>query len=169
MIDVYKPEGALRPEAESALLERITAILVAHEGFDFTDPQVRSTAWVFLHRPVAVYVGGVLAKSPRYKIIPTVPEGQFNRQNRAEVVREVTEAILDAEESRWPRDSSRIWVFPTEIPEGQWGGRGRVISLAEILGRTIGDTDARALAIERIANSRAERVSVYPGNSWRRE
>ena len=110
----------------------------------------RSVSWLFLHRPAAVYVGGSRADAPRYKIVPSVPEGQLDEAGRAGVIAEVTEAV---------RDPGRIWVFPTEVPEGNWGGRGRITPLAAILARlTGGDIErAQSLAAERIAASRAAR------------
>jgi phenylpyruvate tautomerase PptA (4-oxalocrotonate tautomerase family) len=162
MLDVYIPDGALQPDAEATLLNRITEILVRNEGFDPADPVSRSVSWLWLHRPAAIYVGGEPADAPRYKVVPSVPEGQLDERKRASVIAEVTEAILDAEHGAWPRDASRIWVFPTEIPEGHWGGWGRIRPLATILARlTGGDTErARTLARERIAASRAEHARL---------
>ncbi len=157
MIDAYVPDGALRPEAEAGLLSRLTDMLMTWEGFDPADPVMRSVSWVFLHRPAAVHVGGVLADAPRYKIVTSVPEGQFTAASRRGVVADVTAAVLDAEEGRWPRDASRIWVFPTDVPEGHWGGRGHIVHLDEILSRTLAADQAEALAAARIAAARAER------------
>ncbi|HEX4362021.1 MAG TPA: hypothetical protein VH141_31105 [Pseudonocardia sp.] len=162
MLDVYVPEAALRPEAEATLLGRLTDILMTWEGFDPADPVMRNVSWVFLHRPAAVFVAGTPATAPRYKVVATVPEGQLDERARASVVAEVTEAVLDAEEGRWPREVARIWVFPTEVPEGYWGGQGRVMHLADILGRVTDPETARALADKRIAASRAGRT-VLPG------
>ncbi len=160
MIDAHIPEGALRPEAEAVLIDRLTGILMAAEGFDRDDPVMRKVSWVFVHRPAAVYVAGAPADEPRYRVVPSVPEGQFNAENRAQIVAEVTEAVLDAEEGSRPRDKGRVWVFPTEIPEGQWGSRGRIYGLAGILSHTHSEEEARALAAKRIARSRAERVAA---------
>ncbi|MCU1679311.1 MAG: hypothetical protein JWQ81_50 [Amycolatopsis sp.] len=160
MLDVYVPAEALHPEAEATLLSRLTDILITHEGFDPADRAVRAVSWVFLHRPAAVYVAGALAEAPRYKIVATVPEGQLDRSARDAVVAEVTEAVLDAEQGAWQRDPGRVWVFPTEVPDGYWGGRGRITPLADILRRITGDDaeQARKLAARRIAASRAERA-----------
>ncbi|MCK2217237.1 hypothetical protein MF672_026120 [Actinomadura sp. ATCC 31491] len=165
MLDVYIPDGALGREAEAALVNRLTEILIRHEGFDPADPVTRSVSWVFLHRPAAVYVGGAPADAPRYKVVPSVPEGQLDEEARAAVVAEVTEAILDAEDGAWPRDAGRVWVFPTEIPEGRWGGQGRITPLASILTRLTGSDGgrARALAAQRIAAARAERARLPYG------
>ncbi|NUW46329.1 Tautomerase enzyme [Nonomuraea rhodomycinica] len=162
MLDVYIPQGALAPDAEAKLIDRITGILITHEGFDPDDPATRAASWVFLHRPEAVYVAGVPADAPRYKVVASVPEGQLDAQSRADVVSEVTKAVLDAENGAWPRDPGRVWVFPTEIPDGHWGGRGRIMPLAAILTRLTGDDadQARTLAARRIAASRAERAGA---------
>jgi hypothetical protein len=59
-------------------------------------------------------------------------------------------------------ESGASWVFPTEIPEGHWGGRGRITPLAVILTRLTGhDTErARTLAAQRITAGRAEHSRV---------
>jgi phenylpyruvate tautomerase PptA (4-oxalocrotonate tautomerase family) len=160
MLDVYIPDGALQAGTEAALLNRLTEIVIRYEGFDPADPVVRSVSWLFLHRPAAVHVGGSPADAPHYKVVASVPEGQFDEKARAGVIAEVTEAILDAENGAWPRDAGRIWVFPTDIPEGHWGGHGQATPLAVILARLTGDDidHARSLAAERIAASRAERA-----------
>lgn len=162
MLDVYVPDGALQPEAEAALANQITEILIRHEGFDPADPVARSISWVFLHRPATVYVGGAPADAPRYKIVASVPEGQLDERKRAGVIAEATEAILDAENGAWPRDAGRVWVFPTEVPEGHWGGRGQITPLAAILSRLTGQEteQARTLAARRIAASRAEHARL---------
>ncbi|MBH0777948.1 tautomerase family protein [Nocardia bovistercoris] len=159
MLDLYLPDGSCAPDREAALIDRITEILIRHEGFDPADPETRSVSWVFVHRPAAVYVGGAPAHAPRYKVVATVPEGQLDPDARAGVVREITDAILDAEGGRWPRDPARIWVFPTEVPEGRWGGYGEIVPLRRILRRLTGRDPERAaeLAARRIAASRAER------------
>ncbi|HTG09097.1 MAG TPA: Tautomerase enzyme, partial [Bradyrhizobium sp.] len=82
MIDALIPEGALKPEAEARLLKELTDILITHEGFDPASKVAQSVSIVFLHRPVAVFVGGSRSPTPRYRIIPTVPEGQYNAASR---------------------------------------------------------------------------------------
>jgi phenylpyruvate tautomerase PptA (4-oxalocrotonate tautomerase family) len=157
MLDVHIPEGALAPDAEAALLNRLTEILMTWEGFDPADPVMRSVSWAFLHRPAAVFVGGTRADAPRYKVVASVPEGQLDERARAGVVAAVTAAVLDAEQDRWPREVSRVWVFPTEIPDGYWGGNGRITRLADILKRATDADAAHELAAKRITASRAER------------
>ena len=163
MLDVHIPDGALRPEAEAALVERLTEILIRHEGFDPTDPAARAVSWVFVHHPT-VYVAGRPADTPRYKVVPSVPEGQLDAAGRAGVVREVTEAVLAAEQGRWPRDPNRVWVFPTEIPDGHWGGGGEIRPLAAILTRLIDDERMRRPSSRRSGSTAAARNG--PSRRW---
>jgi phenylpyruvate tautomerase PptA (4-oxalocrotonate tautomerase family) len=161
MLDAYIPADALSGEAEAKLLSELTDILLRNEGADPANPAVRSIAWVFLHRPETVYVAGEPADAPRYKIVATVPEGQFDDQRRSDMVREVTEAVLDAEGGAHERDPMRVWVFPVELPDGTWGAAGRINTLRDIAGLAMGDAErGRRYAERRLAERRGEPAPV---------
>ncbi len=161
MLDAYIPEGALAPDAEAELLSNLTDILIRNEGADPTNPAVRSIAWVFLHRPAAVYVAGKRASEPRYRIVASVPEGQFDDERREAMVREVTEAVLDAEQGARDRDPMRVWVFASEIPDGTWGAIGRINRLSDIAGFALGDAEkGQRYAERRLAARRGEPAPV---------
>jgi phenylpyruvate tautomerase PptA (4-oxalocrotonate tautomerase family) len=156
MLDAFIPDGALSAEAEHALLSQLTDILLRNEGADPTDPRTRDIAWVFLHRPSAVFVGGEPATAPRYRFVASVPEGQFDDKRRAAIVAEVTEAVLAAENGAYPADPQRVWVFPNELTDGTWGAGGRINTLADIVGYVTGDAEAgRAYAERRLSQRRA--------------
>jgi phenylpyruvate tautomerase PptA (4-oxalocrotonate tautomerase family) len=159
LLDVTIPEGALAPEAEATLMKQLTDILIRNEGADPDNPVVQSIAWVYLHRPAQVFVAGQPADLPRYKVVASVPEGQFNDERRAGITAEVTEAILDAEPADRPRDPMRVWVFALEIPDGSWGAAGRTVRLADIAGIAIGDAEKGKRYAERVfAERRGEAV-----------
>jgi phenylpyruvate tautomerase PptA (4-oxalocrotonate tautomerase family) len=159
MLDVTIPEGALAPEAEATLMKKLTDILIRNEGADPDNPVVQSIAWVFVNRPAEVYVAGSPADEPRYRVVASVPEGQFNDERRAGMTAEVTEAILDAEPDDRPRDPMRVWVFANEIPDGNWGAAGRTVRLADIAGLAMGDAEKGRGYAERVfAERRGEAV-----------
>jgi phenylpyruvate tautomerase PptA (4-oxalocrotonate tautomerase family) len=161
MLDAYIPEGALTPEAEKRLLGELTDLLIRHEGADPTNPQVRSIAWVFLHRPAAVFVGGEPATDPRYRFVASVPEGQYDADRRRAMVDSITEAVLDAEGGSHERDPMRVWVFTPEVPDGTWGAGGRVVTLADIATFAIGDPErGRQYAAERLESRRPNAAAV---------
>jgi phenylpyruvate tautomerase PptA (4-oxalocrotonate tautomerase family) len=156
MLDAYIPEGALPAAAEKALLTKLTDVLLEHEGADPANPTARSLAKVWLHRPAAMLHAGEEPAMPHYKVIASVPEGQFDNERRASMVAAVTEAILAAEDGHYDRDPLRIWVFANEIPDGTWGGGGRIARLADIAGLVLGDREkGRAHAEQRLASRRA--------------
>lgn len=155
MLDAFVPDDALSATAEKALLTKLTDLLLLHEGDDPSNPAARSIAWVFLHRPATVFVAGQPADEPRYRIIASVPEGQFDSGRRQAIVEAITEAVLDAEDGAYERDPQRVWVFTNEIPDGTWGGRGRIVTLADIAGFVTGDPEqGRAYAAKRLSERR---------------
>ena len=161
MLDAFIPEGALAAEAEEQLLSDLTDILLRHEGADPSDPAARSIAWVYLHRPASLIVGGEPADEPRYRFIASVPEGQFDDERRQAMVEAVSERVLDAENGAYERDPLRVWVFANEIPDGTWGGGGRIVRLADIVGYVVGDPEkGRQYAEKRLAASRNARVAA---------
>jgi phenylpyruvate tautomerase PptA (4-oxalocrotonate tautomerase family) len=161
LLDAYIPAGALTPAAEEQLLSTLTDLLITHEGADPTNPQVRSIAWVFVHRPEAVYVAGAPADAPRYRFVASVPEGQYDPERRQAMVASITDAVLDAEHGAHDRDPARVWVFTPEIPDGTWGALGRVVTLADIATFATGDPErGRAYAEQRLAQRRGAEVPV---------
>lgn len=160
-LDAYIPAGALTPDAEHGLIARLTDLLIRHEGADPANEIVRSIAWVFVHRPESVYVGGRPSVAPRYRFIASVPEGQFNAERRQAIVADITEAVLDAEQGAHPRDPMRVWVFTPEVPDGTWGGAGHIVTLADIAGLALGDTQKGREYAERVfAERRGEPVTA---------
>jgi phenylpyruvate tautomerase PptA (4-oxalocrotonate tautomerase family) len=155
MLDAFIPDGALASAAEHELLARLTDILLETEGADSADATARSIAWLTLHRPETVFVGGRPADEPRYRIFASVPEGQYDDERRRLMVERVTEAVLDAEKGAYERDPQRVWVLAFEIPDGTWGGAGRIFRLADILGFVLGDPErGRQLAEQRLGGRR---------------
>jgi len=155
MIDAYIPEGALGAEAEARLMAELTTILIGHEGLDPANPRTLSSTWVLLHR-VTTYQAGVRSTAPLYRVVPTVPEGQYTDEARAGLVRDVTAAIARAEGGDAAEVATRVWVFPTEIFDGGWGGRGVIRHLPDIMAY-FGGAEADAFRREGEARLAAKR------------
>ena len=131
MLDVYIPRGALSAQAERALIAKVSDLFLEHEGVDPNNERARPLSWVFVHRP-EVYVAGAPPKTPRYRFICQVPEGQYNDERRAAVTAALTQAVADAEAGQWPHPERRVCVFTCEVPDGWWGGAGRILRLPDI-------------------------------------
>ncbi|MGY4155575.1 phenylpyruvate tautomerase PptA (4-oxalocrotonate tautomerase family) [Bradyrhizobium sp. USDA 4461] len=153
MIDVTIPEGALKPEAEAQLIKELGDILIGHEGFDPANQVAQSVTVVFLHRPAAIYVAGKKSAAPRYRIVPSVPEGQYTEASRKALVKDVTDAVVRASGGSFEEVAGQIWVFPTEVPDGQWGSRGVIRPLPDIQAFIAGEQE-RKIGEERLARRR---------------
>ncbi len=118
---------------------------------------------MFVHRPAEVWTGGEVAAQPYYKVVASVPEGQYTRERRERMVARVTDAFADAEPSSRDRLPERLWVFAQQIPEGTWGARGVVHGLADIAGYVLGSEElGRSYAPRALATVNAERATVIP-------
>jgi phenylpyruvate tautomerase PptA (4-oxalocrotonate tautomerase family) len=161
MCDAYIPKDALPADAERELLSRVTDLLLEHEGADPSNEAARSIAWLFVHRH-EMFVAGAPADGPHYKFICQVPEGQYNDERRAAVTADITQAVVEAEAGRWPNPEFRVWVFSWEVPDGTWGGLGKIFRLPDIAGFAVGP-QAREEAEERLAARRREQATAMLG------
>jgi phenylpyruvate tautomerase PptA (4-oxalocrotonate tautomerase family) len=130
-MDAYIPQGALSESAERELIVQLSDLLMEHEGVDPANETVRGMTWVSVHRP-EVYVGGGPTRSPRYRFICQVPEGQYNDERRLAISAGITQAVAEAEAGAFPMPEARVSVFPLEVPDGTWGAIGGIIRLPDI-------------------------------------
>lgn len=154
MIDVTIPEGALKQDAEERLLKELGDILIGHEGFDPANQTAQSVTVIFLHRPTAVFVAGVRSEKPRYRVVPTVPEGQYTEASRKALVKDVTNAVVRAEGGSFEDVAPRVWVFPSEIEDGTWGSRGGIRRIPDIQAFIAGENE-RTVGEARLARRRS--------------
>ena len=63
------------------------------------------------------------------------------------MVAAVTQAVAEVDIGR--DTPARTWVFTTEVPDGNWGARGEIFTLARIAGTVMGDAAAGAAHAER--------------------
>ncbi len=158
MLDAFIPEGALAPEAEANLLREITELLVRHEGVDPSNEKAHAVSLVFLHRPI-VYVAGAPATSRRYRFIPSLMEGFYDDERGSAVVRDMTEAVARAEGTTFEDVAPRAWMFPNEIPDGRWGGRGVIMRIGDFLAYAFGEK-ASADGVRRFAERRRKEAAA---------
>jgi phenylpyruvate tautomerase PptA (4-oxalocrotonate tautomerase family) len=143
MIDVTLPEGVLTEEQRNALGERLTNTILKWEGAAEIPFSRQITVVYFDERPAgSIYVAGAQEADPRYRVLVTIPEGSITDDERkAGLVEELTRDVIEVDGTGDEAASFRVWVFIHEVPDGHWGGAGRVFRLRDIvkLARSGGD------------------------------
>jgi phenylpyruvate tautomerase PptA (4-oxalocrotonate tautomerase family) len=136
-VEVFSPPGTPRPEQRRRIADRLVSEVMAGEGAPDSE-FARAISWLVWHDLEAMSVGGTAVSAdepPRYVVRVSVPAASLTDDKREEIVRRVTRVLADADD-----DPDRLYNTPssfvllTEIPEGNWGGIGRVVRFSEIAG-----------------------------------
>jgi len=149
MLDLTLPRGALTLDMQRHLAAHLTHIAIRWEEWDIeTFPERNDVAqgltWVFFHEvePHHIFTAGQPTQRPIYRLVTHFPQGAVNERTRAGYVRDVTQAILDAEGVPMDRENAqRVWSIIREIQEGSWGGAGQIVGLAQLASFIYGDPE----------------------------
>lgn len=152
LIDVIYQEGALSPNAQQQLTTTLWEKALRWEGIEVTDAAA-SIAWVYLdERPRRhVGVGGRLATQNIYRINVRVMVGFMDQERIKGMVRELTDAVLQADGTPGDDSGPRVFCIVEEVPSGTWSVDGAVwptVFTAEALGLDKTRVEAMSRAIE---------------------
>ena len=76
---------------------------------------------------------------PRYVVRVSVPAGSLDDPKRLDMVQRVTAVLAGTEDDPHRLEREPVaWVHINEIPEGNWGARGRVVRFADIAAYVVG-------------------------------
>ena len=136
MVDLTVPTGALSPDFQAQLAQELTDIVIKwEEGTDA--PGYGYAAWTYIHEAAGVAIAGKLrppAKPPLYRVIVSVPKGSLNAKRKAGLVADVTETIMRIEpRDLWGADPNRVWCIVNDVPDGDWGAGGRILTLRDLV------------------------------------
>ena len=134
LIDLTYPAGTFTPEARTALVDELTTVLLRAERAPDTE-FFRNIAWVHVHElpDGSVLAAGRPVSEPTFRVQVTIPEGALSPRRKQELVAEATRAVCEAAGID-AADSLRVWVIIGEVPDGNWGAGGQVISFAQLAG-----------------------------------
>lgn len=142
-VEVFSPPGSPRPEQRQKIAERLVGEVMAGEGAPDNE-FARSISWLVWHDLQAMSVGGKPANGtepPRYVVRVSVPAASLTDEKRDSIVKRVTRVLAEVDD-----DPDRLYTSPSsfvllnEVPEGNWGGIGRVVSFNEIASYVINGT-----------------------------
>jgi phenylpyruvate tautomerase PptA (4-oxalocrotonate tautomerase family) len=132
-IDVIYPAGALSQEAQAAVAEQLTDIIMEIEGTK-GNAAIAAGTWLLLHEAAenTIASGGKFAPG-RYRVRVEVPAGALSVEQKADLVRRITDAILQIEGVKDDAaQRARIYCLINEIPDGGWGFAGQVFTRERI-------------------------------------
>jgi phenylpyruvate tautomerase PptA (4-oxalocrotonate tautomerase family) len=136
MIDLTYVRSAFEADALQRLTDELVTILLRAERAPDTE-FMRQNALVFLHPVEADHlsIGGRGAGEPRFRVELTVFAGALDKPRKEKLVADVhvavtTAAGIDPEGSR----AFHVWTLIHEVPEGNWGGGGKVVYYADVKG-----------------------------------
>lgn len=143
MCDIYIPANALSSKIEAELISTVSELIVDHEIRRFAElsgqeqaslgrKNAESIAWMFLHRPSQIYVGGKIMSKPHYKFVITIPQGTIDERFSPAINRDIFSAVQKAEGCTSSELAGRLWVFIHEVKDGFWGAAGRPMPLEAI-------------------------------------
>lgn len=139
MIDVTLRAGVLSAAAKAALMNDLSEIVLKWEGFG-GDERAKQLAFAFTHelQQEDFTVGGRVPEAAYYRVVITTPEGAIQEEDKPELVREVTEAVLRAEGAENTAENrGRVWCILGQIADGNWGGGGRIFPYQAIRARLL--------------------------------
>jgi phenylpyruvate tautomerase PptA (4-oxalocrotonate tautomerase family) len=132
LLDLTFQEGTLSEDAKRDLPGKMAEALLRAERAPDTE-FFRKIAWTHVHELPAgsQHTADGPATEPQVIVQATTPQGALSDRRREELVRDVTDLILDA--TGWgDEDRLRIWVMCREIDEGSWGAGGGVIRFEQL-------------------------------------
>jgi 4-oxalocrotonate tautomerase family enzyme len=129
-IQVTHTEGALEGVDRAALTDALAAAGCEAEGTDLE--KARPLSWVTYDAPHDFHCNA----DPAVAVRASVAEGLLGEADKETLVAGVTDALTDAIEGL---DAMATWVLVDEVPDGNWGAGGSVVSTAEVAALTGGE------------------------------
>ncbi len=151
MIELTVTQGTTDAQA---LVDDLTRTLLKWEGVP-GNPVADSISWGFVNEiPAGAHHVAHRANgdgAPYYRVVATVPEGALDDERKAGLVADVTRTILEREGADVDVvNASRVWVLVNEVPDGNWGGGGRIMRFRDIARMVGGDESVMTEAQQRL-------------------
>ena len=128
MIDLTIQKGVLSLHSKAELMNDLCDIVLKWEGFA-DDEKAKQLAFSYIHEIERenTLVAGQTPSRPYYRVDITVPENAISNSNKSDLIGEVTDCILKAEQSGCNSENrSRVWCIIHHVLDGNWGGKGKV-------------------------------------------
>ncbi|HTX23797.1 MAG TPA: hypothetical protein VMD03_04005 [Steroidobacteraceae bacterium] len=139
VLQVYYPHEALDADRKAALAQRLTDVLLTMEGGASTAGGLAfATVFFTAVAPGDWWVGGqsdatYVGPPGKFLVRVSIPEGYMGQTHKSQVHAMINAAFVGVlGDANDPQQGGSILVTIEEVTEGNWGCRGRTISLASI-------------------------------------
>jgi phenylpyruvate tautomerase PptA (4-oxalocrotonate tautomerase family) len=134
LIDLTYPAGTFTPQARTALADELSTVLLRAERAPDTE-FFRSITWVNVHElpEGTILAAGRPVDAPTFRVQVTVPLGALSEGRKAELVSEATRVVSEAA-GLAETDGLRVWVLINEVPAGNWGAAGQIVTIDHLRG-----------------------------------
>lgn len=136
LIDLTFVRGSITEQGLHRLTDELVTALLRAEGAPDTR-FMRENTLVYLHdiEATALSIGGRGPGEPRFRVDVTVFAGALDRERTEQLTADVHAAVCAAAgiEPQGPK-AFRVWILIHQIPEGNWGGGGKVIYYQQVKG-----------------------------------
>ena len=135
LITVHIPENNFTGRQKQAFAQKATDILLTLEGMA-ANPKAQNLSWVQFSEFSAgnFFLAGHAVEKPHYRIEVKVFQGTMDANKKQKLTAQLTELILDLEQTDHNLlNAARIWVMIEEVPNGNWGGAGKIYRIEDLM------------------------------------
>ncbi|RKS79512.1 phenylpyruvate tautomerase PptA (4-oxalocrotonate tautomerase family) [Actinomadura pelletieri DSM 43383] len=135
-VELFVRKGSLDEDRRNEIGGRLVSEVMIAEGAPDNEA-ARSISWLVVNEVDAWFVGGQAVppeEKPKYMVRVGVPAGSMNDDKRRDIVKRVTQVLADADtDPERFTGNTAAWVHINEVPEGNWGARGEIVRIEDIV------------------------------------
>ncbi|WP_130537573.1 tautomerase family protein [Thiomicrorhabdus indica] len=135
LITVHLPENTFTGRQKQEFAQNATDILLTLEGM-VENPKAQNLSWVqFLEFTTSdFFLAGHPVEKPHYRIEVKVFQGTMNADKKQKLTEQLTHLILQLEQTdNNLLNAARIWIMIEEVPNGNWGGAGKIYRIEDLM------------------------------------
>lgn len=135
LLQIHLPKESFTGRQKQQFAQNATQILLTLEGMA-NNPKAQNLSWVQFCEFASddFYMAGHSVEKPHYRIEIKVFQGTMNADKKQQLTAQLTELILEIEGTDHNLlNAARVWVMIEEVPDGNWGGAGKIYRIADLM------------------------------------
>ncbi len=135
LIIAHIPESVFSETQKQQFAQTATNTLLKIEGME-QNPKAQNLSWVQIveFAKTDFYMAGHQVDKPHYRLDVKVFQGTMTADKKEQLTHELTELVLNMEGTDHNLlNAARVWVMIEEVPDGNWGGAGRIYRIKDLM------------------------------------